>query len=130
MAYQHLECVMKTEYRGLSLDLGQDDTGEEVVITAESEYRVADDAIVDPFLERQIAHLMDTITRVGGEVCRLRAEVDGLLDQNQNLVTSFDRLKDVISEKGHLNMDDFELACDVLQSTVTDANAYQKKMSN
>jgi len=121
---------MKTEYRGLSLDLGQEDTGEEVVITAESEYRVADDAFVDPVLERQISHLLDTITRVGGEVCRLRAEVDGLLEQNQNLVTSFDRLKDVISEKGHLNLDDFELACEVVQSSMSDSQTYQKKMSN
>jgi hypothetical protein len=121
---------MKTEYRGLSLDLGQDDTGEEVVITTDSEYRVADDALIDPILERQIAHLLDTITRVGGEVCRLRAEVDGLLDQNQNLVSSFDRLKEVIAEKGQLNLDDFELACDVLQSSMVDSQGYQKKVSH
>jgi hypothetical protein len=67
---------------------------------------------------------------VGGEVCRLRAEVVGLLEQNHGLVTSFDRLREVISEKGHLNLDDFELACDVMQVSMNDSQAFQKKMSN
>ncbi len=125
-----MEYAMKTDYRGLSLELGQDDTGDEVVITAESQFKLADDSMVDPQLERQIGHLLDTITRVGGEVCRLRAEVDGLLEQNQGLVTSFDRLREVISEKGHLNLDDFELACDVMQVSMNDGQVFQKKMSN
>ena len=121
---------MKTEYRGLSLDLGQDDTSDEVVITNEPQFKMADDSMIDPYLERQIGNLFETITRIGGEVCRLRAEVDRLLEQNHGLVTSFDRLREVISEKGHLNMDDFELACEVVQASMNDEQAYQKKMTN
>lgn len=121
---------MKTDYRGLSLELSQEDISEEVVITAEPQFQIGDDVIMDPHLERQIGHLLEAITRVGGEVCRLRAEVDGLLEQNQGLVTSFERLREVISEKGHLNLDDFELACDVMQAAAADNEAYFKKMQN
>lgn len=121
---------MKTDYRGLSMELSQEDAGEEVVITAEPQFKLADDVIVDPHLERQMAHLLEAITRIGGEVCRLRAEVDGLLEQNHGLVTSFDRLREVISEKGHLNLDDFELACDVMQAVHNDMNSPFKKLSN
>lgn len=121
---------MKTDYRGLSLELSQEDISEEVVITTEPQFQMGDDVWIDPQLERQIGNLLEVITRIGGEVCRLRAEVDGLLEQNQGLVTSFDRLRAVISEKGHLNLDDFELACDVMQAAVTENEAYYKKMQN
>lgn len=126
---------MKSEFRNLSLELDRDESEfendcEDVVYEAESHMRFTDDSLVDPQLERQIAHLMDTITRVGGEVCRLRAEVDGLLEQNQGLRTSFDRLRNVIAEKGLLNMDDFELACDVVQASVNETGDYYKKVAN
>ncbi len=82
-----------------------------------------------------LAHLrgfMDSLTRIGGEVCRLRAEVDGLLEQNGTLLQSFQRLKDVMAEKGSLDMDDFELACDVLgQSNLDDFRTVaSKKIAN
>ncbi|MBM3381400.1 MAG: hypothetical protein FJY29_03070 [Betaproteobacteria bacterium] len=121
---------MKNDYRGLSLEVGQEDAGDEVVISTESQFKLADDAFLDPHLERQIGNLLESITRIGGEVCRLRAEVDGLLEQNQGLTTSFDRLREVITEKGHLNLDEFDLACDVVQATMNDSHSYQKKMSN
>lgn len=126
---------MKSEFRNLSLELEQDDgefmqSEDEVVFATESALKWTDEAMIDPQIERHLAHLLDTITRVGGEVCRLRAEVDGLLEQNQGLRTSFDRLRNVISEKGHLDLDDFELACEVVQSSMNDANAYQKKVAN
>lgn len=121
---------MKTDYRGLSLDVGQDDTVDEVVIAAEPQFKLADDVLVDPHLERQIANMLEAFTRIGGEVCRLRSEVDGLIEQNQSLLTSFERLREVISEKGQLNLDDFELACDVMQANASDASAYFKKMPN
>jgi len=121
---------MKTDYRGLSLEMSQEETSEEVVITAEPQFQLGDDVFIDPQLERQISHLLETITRVGGEVCRLRAEVDGLLEQNHGLVTSFERLREVISEKGHLNLDDFELACDVMQAANAENEIYLKKMQN
>jgi hypothetical protein len=53
------------------------------------------------------------MTRIGGEVCRLRAEMDGLLEQNGTLTDTFKKLKDVLNEKGVLDLDDFQLACDV-----------------
>jgi hypothetical protein len=121
---------MKTDYRGLSLEMSQEDTGEEVVITAESQFQLVDDVFIDPALERQISHLLEAITRVGGEGCRLRTEVDGLLEQNQGLVTSFDRLREVISEKGYLNLDDFELACDVMQAAAAESEHSFKKLQN
>lgn len=127
---------MKSEFENLSLAWEKEDLDDiaqadgEVVYSEESQFRLSDDSQIDPQVERQLAHLMDTITRVGGEVCRLRAEVDGLLEQNQSLRTSFERLRDVIAERGHLNMDDFELACDVVQATMSDAVAYQKKIAN
>jgi|GEM_PF-3613764 len=62
----------------------------------------------------QVSRLMETLTRIGGEVCRLRAEVDGLQESNKTIQDRFEKLRDVIEEKGTLNMDDFELACEVM----------------
>lgn len=126
---------MKSEFRNLSLewqkdeDVDSQDSDDEVLYSSEAQLKWSDDSVIDPQIERQLAHLMDTITRVGGEVCRLRAEVDGLLEQNQGLRTSFDRLRTVIAEKGTLDLDDFELACDVVQASLGDSN-YQKKIAN
>lgn len=126
---------MKSEFGDLSLEWQKDDElgaqgdDDEVLYSSEAQFKWADDSMIDPQIERQLAHLMDTITRVGGEVCRLRAEVDGLLEQSQGLRTSFDRLRSVIAEKGALDLDDFELACDVVQSSMGDSG-YQKKIAN
>jgi len=63
---------MKSEFRDLSLawDKEQADdeagSGDEFVYNAEPQFRYSDDSAVDPQVERQLAHLMDTITRVGG----------------------------------------------------------------
>lgn len=127
---------MKSESCNLSLaweqdenmDSGKDDEG--VEFASESQFKSADDSLLDPHVERQLDYLLNTITRVGGEVCRLRAEVDGLLEQNQGLRTSFDRLREVIAERGQLNMDDFELACDVVQSSLADSTTVHKKLAN
>lgn len=67
--------------------------------------------------ERQLNQIFESVTRVGGEVCRLRAEVDELLDQNHMLLDSFKKLREVIIEKGVLDLDDFQLACDVFEET-------------
>jgi hypothetical protein len=85
----------------------------------------ADDEFGGPPLAAHLPHLIDTVTRIGGEVCRLRAEVDGLLDQNAELLLRFKRIAAVIEEKGMLNMDDFELACDVLGADDSAPLAFQ-----
>lgn len=81
---------------------------------------LAPDDLLDPALQARMSGLLDTITRIGGEVCRLRADMDGLLDQNTQLLDQFARLKEVIEEKGSLDLDDFELACDVLSGSPFD----------
>jgi regulator of replication initiation timing len=73
-----------------------------------------DDTSQNDHLLARLPQIFETVTRIGGEVCRLRAEVDGLLEQNASLILKFERLKEVIEEKGHLNLDDFELACEVM----------------
>jgi hypothetical protein len=78
---------------------------------------VADDHSFNSNLVKQIEQILDSITRIGGEVCKLRAEMDGLLDQNAMLVDSFHKLKDVLNEKGFLDIDDFQLACDVFDDS-------------
>lgn len=93
---------------------------------------VTDDNGLNIDLNRHIEHMLDSITRIGGEVCKLRAEVDGLLDQNSLLTDTFKRLRDVIDEKGVLDLDDFQLACDVFDesnSKVT-SNHFFKKVTH
>jgi regulator of replication initiation timing len=75
-----------------------------------------DDASDQDQLMAKLPQIFESVTRIGGEVCRLRAEVDGLLEQNNSLLLTFERLKEVIQEKGYLNLDDFDLACEVLGS--------------
>lgn len=89
----------------------------------EGEYNtsVRDDEIHRTDIHRTLEQMLDSITRVGGEVCKLRAEVDGLNEQNQVLVDSFRKLQAVISEKGTLDLDDFQLACDVFDESYTKA---------
>ena len=84
---------------------------------------VSDDNVLSVNLTRRIEHMLDSITRIGGEVCKLRAEVDGLLDQNGALTDTFRRLRDVIGEKGVLDLDDFQLACDVFEESNKTSNS-------
>lgn len=91
----------------------------------EGEYStyIRDDEIHRSDIHRILEQMFDSITRVGGEVCKLRAEMDGLIDQNLTLVDSFRKLQAVISEKGTLDLDDFQLACDVFdESQAKNAN--------
>ncbi len=82
-------------------------------------------------LNRHIEFMLDSITRIGGEVCKLRAEVDGLLDQNSVLNRTFQRLRDVIDEKGMLDLDDFQLACDVFEEGIVQGGSgMSRKMSH
>ncbi len=75
---------------------------------------LVDDATHSDMKYAAVPQLMDTVTRIGGEVSRLRAEVDGLLEQNSTLMLRFQRLLEMVQERGTLTIDDFELACDVL----------------
>ncbi|MCA2961015.1 MAG: hypothetical protein IOD12_12235 [Silvanigrellales bacterium] len=87
---------------------------DEVSFALDGRHRTPDDGLDPAALVGEMARLLDSITRIGGEVCRLRAEMDGLLDTNKVLGERFERLREVIEEKGTLNMDDFELACEVM----------------
>ncbi len=84
--------------------------------TVAPDYRVNDDALCDPATDHHIQILLDSMTRIGGEVSRLRAEMDGLMDQNAALMETFDKLKDVLAAKGTLNLEDFDLACEVMEA--------------
>jgi hypothetical protein len=79
-----------------------------------SPLRADDDCLDGSEGVSQIPRLLETVTRIGGEVCRLRAEMDDLLEHNSELLLRLDRISAVIHEKGLLNLEDFELACDVL----------------
>lgn len=94
-----------------------EDSLESYALDLESPGNLADDSNLNVNLTKQIEQILDSITRVGGEVCKLRAEMDGLLDQNGMLVDSFHKLKDVLNEKGYLDIDDFQLACDVFDES-------------
>ncbi|WP_397600152.1 hypothetical protein [Silvanigrella sp.] len=94
-----------------------EDSLENYALDLEPNGSLADDSNLNVNLTKQIEQILDSITRVGGEVCKLRAEMDGLLDQNGMLVDSFHRLKDVLNEKGYLDIDDFQLACDVFDES-------------
>ncbi len=93
---------------------------------------VADDHTAHVSLKKQVDQIFESVTRIGGEVCRLRSEMDGLLDQNEMLISSFQKLKDVLNEKGFLDMDDFQLACDVFEEIhLKNSNYYSfKKISH
>lgn len=98
-----------------------EDLFEEVSFDVGARPRQPDDGADLEAMAGQIARLLETVTRVGGEVCRLRAEVDGLIDQNKDLQVRFDHLREVIEEKGTLDLDDFELACEVMAMTARGA---------
>jgi hypothetical protein len=77
--------------------------------------RPLDDSTRLEQVDRQLEQVLETMARVGGEVCQLRAEMDGVLEQNGTLMESFKKLKEVIYEKGLIDLDDFQLACDVFE---------------
>ena len=101
-----------------------------------SDSREPDDGAPLVSTQSQVTRLMETLTRIGGEVCRLRAEVDGLQESNKTIQDRFEKLRDVIEEKGTLNMDDFELACEVMngrqsaQSSTSDTAIPAKKIAH
>ena len=64
-------------------------------------------------LEDKFDQLIETVNNIGGEVCKLRADVDGLTDENSLLIDNIKKLKAVIEEKGVVNLDDFTLACEI-----------------
>lgn len=99
----------------------EDEKLEEYAYEFENTPSVCDDNGLNINISRHIEHMLDSITRIGGEVCKLRAEVDGLLEQNSSLTETFKRLKDVIEEKGMLDIEDFQLACDVFEESNTRA---------
>ncbi len=72
-----------------------------------------DDLSVAEMLRDRLPQFVEMLTRIGGEVSRLRADADGLIEQNARLREQFEKLQRVIQEKGLLDLDDFELACEV-----------------
>ncbi len=115
-----------------SLQEIEDEKLEDFAYDLESTPSVADDNGLNIDVNRHIEHMLDSITRIGGEVCKLRAEVDGLLEQNTSLSDTFQRLRDVIDEKGVLDLDDFQLACDVFDESnnKNTSNHFFKKISH
>lgn len=97
------------------------DLEDDLVFELQATQRFTDDA-ANSAQNDHIANLMEVITRIGGDVCRMRSEVDGLLEQNAQLVDAFTKLRTVIEEKGQFSLDDFDLACEVLDT----ASAPQK----
>lgn len=86
-----------------------------------------DDGFGEGHLMNQLSQLIDSITRVGGEVCRLRAEVDGILEHNASLEIKLKRLHALIEEKGTVNLEDFELACEIVSSEESSVERGQNK---
>jgi regulator of replication initiation timing len=80
---------------------------------------------VEGNLEDRLHSLMDCMTSVGAEVSRLRAEMDGLLEDNRELKSRVSKLQAVIEEKNMLNIDEFDLACDVIHAEMNNEAAYE-----
>ena len=66
-------------------------------------------------LETRLDMVLSSVTHLGCEVQRLQDQVFFLQDHNSKLLTSFTNLKAVISERGILELDDFNLACEVFE---------------
>lgn len=64
-------------------------------------------------LQSRLPQFIEMLTRLGGEVCRLRAETDGLIEQGQEMRLKLDKLRAVIEEKGMIDLEEFDLACDM-----------------
>ncbi len=99
--------------------------------TLAPEFQINDDALLDVKTDLHIQSLLNSMTNIGGEVARLRSEMNGLLTQNTTLIETFDRLKEVLTAKGAINFEDFDLACDVMEeNTETLSQAYARKIAN
>lgn len=122
---------MTNTFHESPLDI-EDEKLEDFAYDLENTPFVADDNVLNIDIGRHIEHMLDSITRIGGEVCKLRAEVDGLLEQNGYLTDTFKKLRDVIDDKGVLDLDDFQLACDVFDESNnrTTGNHFFKKHSH
>lgn len=107
-----------TSQRSLSIAsrVSADELDNEFQIQIQSAFKMPDDATTPVNAEAQSQHMFETMTRIGGEVCRMRSEVDELLEQNATLLNAFEKLWEMLDEKGTVNMDDFDLACEVLDS--------------
>jgi hypothetical protein len=93
--------------------------------------RINDDTWLEPAAQNHIQSLLESMVRIGGEVSRLRAEMDGLLDQNSTLIETFENLKEVIAAKGTLNLEDFDLACEVMEANTEALSKTQvRRMAN
>jgi hypothetical protein len=109
----------------------EDEAPIDFMMESDSDFKPNDDSLIDPEANRRIQVLLESITRIGGEVSKLRADVDGLLDQNQTLLETFDKLKEVLAEKGTIDLDDFDLACEVLDANTLPLNRpTQRKLAN
>lgn len=109
----------------------EEDFHEDYDLELNVDKRLCDDSSEAVNVQHQVSSLMEAIARVGGEVCRLRSEMDELLEQNTQLLHSFGKLREVILEKGEIDLDDFQLACDVM-GTPSDLKNLQpiKKFAN
>jgi hypothetical protein len=58
--------------------------------------------------------LLNSLTQVGAEVSQLRSEVNLLSQENIELKKKVETLFKFVQEKNFLNLDDFQLACDVM----------------
>jgi hypothetical protein len=109
----------------------EDEAPVDFMMESDADFRPSDDGLIDPQANRRIQVLLESITRIGGEVSKLRADVDGLLDQNQTLLETFDKLKEVLAEKGTIDLDDFDLACEVLDANTVPLNRpTHRKLAN
>lgn len=64
-------------------------------------------------LLKNLDFFTESLARIGGEVCKLRMEVDSLTEQNKKLLENQTQLLQVISEKGVIDLEEFNLACDI-----------------
>lgn len=64
-------------------------------------------------LQSKLPQFIEMLTRLGGEVCRLRAETDGLIEQGQEMRLKLDKLRVVIEEQGVIDLEEFDLACEM-----------------
>ena len=56
------------------------------------------------------------LTHLGGEVARLRGEMDYLQGHHAQLLLVVSRLREVIAQRDMFDLEDFDLACEVLSS--------------
>ena len=74
--------------------------------------------------DKNLKQFVNALTRIGAEVDKLRSEVNGLLEQNSTLVETFGKLRDVVASNGQCDLDEFELACEVLEQRNINLNPH------